>query len=95
MLMVSIVVLVLANFIHPGKYLPQDYTTVSHAYKKPGFRTPAVKVVDEAQPASGYSRVSLVPPPLQPTGPPMSQMENPRYFTDPWSNRPSPGPERF
>lgn len=93
--MVSIVVLVLANFVHPGKYLPQDYTTVSHAYKKPGFRTPAVKVVDEVQPASGYSRVSLVPPPLQPTGPPMGQMENPRYFTDPWSNRPSPGPERF
>ena len=90
------------NITHPGTHLPHEYATVGGGYKKAGFRQPAVKVADADQPTAGYSRVSLVPPPLAPpnnNAPPMKQMNTSMNtsmnFSDPWNNRPSPGAERY
>lgn len=89
-------ILVLFNFIHPGHHIPIEYTTVSHGYKRPGFRNvPLLKEPDEEEePAAGYSKVSLVPPPLAPPGqsnPPMQHAsQSAMTFTDPWTSQPSP-----
>ena len=93
-----IVVLILFSIVHPGKYIPSEYTTIDHAYRQPGFRPEgASKETEEHTTAAGYSRVTLVPPPLAPplnsnrTQAPESSVN----FNDPWNNRPSPGTERY
>ena len=67
--------------------MPQDYTTIGHAFKKEGFRpggTTAKEV--EEQPNAGYSRVTLVPPPLNPPPPKTGQGQDTGVaFSDPWN----------
>ncbi|MCJ1476129.1 hypothetical protein MMC13_004794 [Lambiella insularis] len=98
--MVPIVfVLMVYNVAHPGRFLPSDYCTIRHGYKKPGYKgVPATKAEEDEQPAAGYSRVSLVPPPLAPprNNAQMSQAPNSSVtFSSPWNSRPSPGADRY
>ena len=80
--------------------MPPEYNTIRHAYKKPGFKATVAKEVEEEQRTAGYSRVSLVPPPLAPppnqAAPPMNHIPHSSMnFSDPWNNRPSPGADRY
>ncbi|MCJ1416414.1 hypothetical protein MMC32_002749 [Xylographa parallela] len=94
-----VLVLMIFNVAHPARFLPPDYCTVRHAYKKPGYKgVSTTKSEEDDQPAPGYSRVSLVPPPLAPprNNAGMTQAPNSSVtFTSPWNSRPSPGADRY
>ena len=72
--------------------------TIGHAFKKPGFRPGGVAATKEVEepPTAGYSRVTLVPPPLNP--PPHKPSIGPDTgvaFSDPWNNRSSSSAARY
>ena len=76
--------------------MPQDYMTIGHAFKKPGFRPAAETKEIEEQPTAGYSRVTLVPPPLNPpTHKPSQSQDTGVAFSDPWNNRSSSSAARY
>ena len=78
--------------------MPHDYCTFGHDFKTPGFkRTPMVKEVDSEMDSAGFSRISLVPEPLAPSGttPALTgQRSASMNFHDPWSSRVNT-PNRF
>ena len=70
--------------------------TIGHAFKKPDFRPKGAAKEVEKQPAAGYSRVTLVPPPLNPQPIKTGQGQDTGVaFSDPWNNRSSTSAARY
>ncbi|MCJ1255117.1 hypothetical protein MMC24_002933 [Lignoscripta atroalba] len=85
--LIVMVLLVSLNLVHPGHYMPRDYCTFGHDFKKPGFKKDPI--VRGEEPASArFSHISLVPQPLVPSaGTPMGQPDSSSKCEDPWNHR--------
>ena len=76
--------------------MPSEYMTLGHAFKKADFRPATSTKEVEEQPTAGYSRVTLVPPPLNPPSNKAPQAQDTGVaFSDPWNNRSSTSAARY
>ena len=85
--------------IHPANNIPREYTTIRRGYKKAGATLPSVKEIDEVddeKSVSGYSRVTLAPPPINTGAANQTRAEGSSMaFNDPWTHQRSPGGEKL